>query len=150
MSVTMMKVIAIAHKREKGAAVTELDRAEITTESGVENDLAGAPGKRQVTLLSKSQWQEACAELGQEISWTVRRANILLDGVVFGPEQVGNIIKIGTVRLEVTKETVPCQLMDDQVPGLRKALTPDWRGGVCCRVVQSGQVEIGDSGSWLE
>lgn len=145
-----MKVEAIAHKREKNAAVVELEEATITLESGVENDLAGSPGKRQVTLLSKDVWQEVCQLMQQEVDWTVRRANLLLSDVRFGPEDVGKIIEIGDVQLEITKETVPCKLMDDQVPGLRKVMEEDWRGGVCSRVIKSGSVKIGDSARWLK
>jgi MOSC domain-containing protein YiiM len=34
--------------------------------------------------------------------------------------------------------------MDKQYRGLRKALTPDWRAGVACRVVNGGTLQIGD------
>ena len=43
-------------------------------------------------------------------------------------------VVIGALVLEVTMETRPCQLMEAAHRGLRGALTPDWRGGVCCRV----------------
>ena len=41
-------------------------------------------------------------------------------------------------------ETDPCSRMDEQHAGLRDALTPDWRGGVCCRVIAGGNVAVGD------
>jgi MOSC domain-containing protein YiiM len=34
--------------------------------------------------------------------------------------------------------------MDKQHEGLRKALTPEWRGGVACRVLRGGDVAVGD------
>jgi MOSC domain-containing protein YiiM len=36
-------------------------------------------------------------------------------------------------------------LMDYFHLGLRKALAPDWRGGVTCKVTQGGTVIIGDA-----
>ena len=30
--------------------------------------------------------------------------------------------------------------MDEAEPGLMAALKPDWRGGVCCRVIQGGEI----------
>jgi len=51
---------------------------------------------------------------------------------------------IGSLVLEVTQETQPCQVMEAAHRGLRAALTPDWRGGVCCRVIQSGTIRVGD------
>jgi len=34
--------------------------------------------------------------------------------------------------------------MDEASPGLREALEPDWRGGVCCRVLKGGLIAVGD------
>ena len=34
--------------------------------------------------------------------------------------------------------------MDEIRPGLTAALTPDWRGGVLGRVVQDGEIAVGD------
>jgi MOSC domain-containing protein YiiM len=53
-------------------------------------------------------------------------------------------LRIGDVELEVTKETAPCYLMDQAHEGLLRALKPDWRGGVCCRVVKGGEIRLGD------
>jgi MOSC domain-containing protein YiiM len=58
---------------------------------------------------------------------------------------VGKQIKIGGLILLVTGETDPCPKMDAQVMGLMQALTPDWRGGVCCKVIADGRIKIGDS-----
>jgi MOSC domain-containing protein YiiM len=34
--------------------------------------------------------------------------------------------------------------MERAFPGLRKALSPEWRGGVTCKVVAGGEVRAGD------
>jgi MOSC domain-containing protein YiiM len=112
--------------------------------AGVENDFRGKPGKRQVTVLSLEQWQLACEELHTTLPWTVRRANLLVDGVIFDSSMTGKQIKIGQLILLITGETDPCPKMDAQHQGLTKALTPDWRGGVCCRVIADGRVKVGD------
>jgi MOSC domain-containing protein YiiM len=57
---------------------------------------------------------------------------------------VGKQIKIGALILLVTGETDPCSKMDAQVMGLMQALTPDWRGGICCKVIADGRITIGD------
>jgi MOSC domain-containing protein YiiM len=41
-------------------------------------------------------------------------------------------------------ETDPCERMEKLAPGLRAALTPDWRGGVCTMVLAGGEIAIGD------
>ena len=35
--------------------------------------------------------------------------------------------------------------MEAAQPGLRAALQPEWRGGVTCRVLQSGTIQRGDA-----
>lgn len=87
-------------------------------------------------------WDAACAEIGQELPWTPRRANFLVNGE--NPDRLGARLKIGDVILEVTDETQPCALTEQAVIGLKAAVESDWRGGVCCRVVKGGPVAVGD------
>lgn len=120
-----------------------LDRAEVSAETGVALDSRGKPGKRQVTVLSAAAWRDACSELGVEVPWTTRRANLLVEGIDL-PETTGAVLQIGAVRLLVTGEVDPCSRMDEQVPGLTAALQPGWRGGVSCTVLAGGPVAVGD------
>jgi MOSC domain-containing protein YiiM len=60
------------------------------------------------------------------------------------PHAAGWQLLIGEVALEVTEETKPCALMERAHAGLRRAMTPDWRGGVCCRVISGGTIAVGD------
>ena len=136
------KLVAIAIKHKSRAPMLELDRVEISTEQGVSGDARGKPGARQVTVLSAEQWNDACAELQQDLPWTTRRANLLVEGMTFANTQ-GQTLQVGEVILRISGETEPCGRMDEQVAGLRQALTPEWRGGVCCRVVQGGSIEPG-------
>jgi MOSC domain-containing protein YiiM len=57
----------------------------------------------------------------------------------------GQLLAIGQAVLEVTQETQPCSVMEAAHRGLRRALKPEWRGGVCCRVVKGGWIRIGDA-----
>jgi MOSC domain-containing protein YiiM len=57
---------------------------------------------------------------------------------------VGQVLSIGDLRLEITGETDPCERMTEACPGLREALTPGWRGGVCCRVLSGSEIRIHD------
>ena len=60
------------------------------------------------------------------------------------------ILVIGDVMLEVTQETQPCSRMEKAQPGLRAALAPEWRGGVCCTVVSGGYVRVSDAVTLLD
>lgn len=140
----MGRLAGIAIRSAKRAPMQTLDAAEVSVAAGVAGDFRGRPGDRQVTVIAADAWQAACAELGRELSWTTRRANLLVDGVSL-PREAGGTIEIGDVRLRVTMETAPCSRMDEQCRGLRAALAPEWRGGVCCEVVEGGAVRVGDT-----
>ncbi len=139
-------IAGIARRSASRAPMELISSCQVTCCAGVDRDLRGKPGKRQVTLLSRPAWRTACKELDREgLPWTSRRANLLIEGLEFGPEDVGAIVEIGKLRLQITRETDPCQRMDEQAPGLMAALTPDWRGGVCCKAIQDGTVRLGDT-----
>lgn len=140
-----MQLLDIAFRPKSKAPMQTKVETMVTKVAGVEGDFRGKPGKRQITVLSLEQWQLACDEVGTTLPWTTRRANLLVEGVSFDPSMVGQQIKIGRLMLLITRETDPCPRMDAQYPGLTQALTPDWRGGVCCRVIADGRVKVGDN-----
>ncbi|MDT3309148.1 MOSC domain-containing protein [Shewanella baltica] len=140
----MPKLLAIAYKTVKRGPMNEVLCANVTQLSGVEKDVFGRPGKRQVTVLSKLQWQQACHSIEADLPWTTRRANLLVDDLVFSSADVGKHLQIGELRLEITGETDPCKKMEIAHVGLEAALTPDWRGGVTCRVLNDAMIHLGD------
>lgn len=144
----MGRLVGLARRDKKRAEMEILDDAEISEQTGVANDFRGKPGKRQVTVISAEAWAAACEELGQEIPWTTRRANLLIEDIEL-PQRTGNVIEIAGVRLLVTMKVDPCSRMDEQFQGLRSALIPEWRGGVACTVLKGGPVRLGDSVSVL-
>ncbi|MFV7771186.1 MOSC domain-containing protein [Shewanella marisflavi] len=141
----MASLQGISYKVVKGGPMLETSAALVTTSTGVAQDVFGKPGKRQVTLLSSQQWMQACNDLGVDLHWTARRANLLIDGINFGPQDKGKIIQIGALQLEITGETDPCKKMEKVSQGLEAALRPDWRGGVTCRVLNDAEISIGDT-----
>lgn len=140
----MPKLLAIAYKTVKRGTMNEVLCANVTQLSGVEKDVFGRPGKRQVTVLSKIQWQQACHSIEADLPWTTRRANLLVNDLVFSSADVGKHLQIGELRLEITGETDPCKKMEIAHIGLEAALTPDWRGGVTCRVLNDAMIHLGD------
>lgn len=140
----MPKLLAIAYKTVKRGPMNEVLCANVTQLSGVEKDVFGRPGKRQVTVLSKLQWQQACDSIEVDLPWTTRRANLLVDDLVFSSADVGKHLQIGELQLEITGETDPCKKMEMAHIGLEAALTPDWRGGITCRVLNDAMIHLGD------
>jgi MOSC domain-containing protein YiiM len=121
----------------------------VTPETGITGDYRGAmrggPYKRQVTLIEREDWDAAMAEVGRAIPWQERRSNLLVEGIDL-PQVAGVRLRIGAdVVLQVTRETDPCDRMEALASGMRAALTPDWRGGVCTFVISGGTIAVGDT-----
>jgi MOSC domain-containing protein YiiM len=140
------RLIGIAWRPGRRAPMQVVDSIEISLEAGVVGDHKGAKYKRRaVTILAREDWQAVLGVLGdQSLDWTERRANLLVEGVRL-PRALGATLRIGPVLLEVTYPTTPCARMDEAREGLRKALHPEWRGGVTCKVLEGGRVAIGDA-----
>ena len=140
------------HDRPRGAMET-VRRAAVTCAAGVEGDCRGKPksGKaprRQISLIEAESWSAALAELGAELGddvpWQERRANLLVEGIRL-PREAGRVIAIGPdLRIETTMECDPCSRMEELRPGLKAALMPDWRGGVLGTVIADGEIAVGD------
>ena len=136
------RLIGIARTTELGAPMREIATASISIEHGIEGDARGMKLRRQVSILFREGWESACREIATQLPWTTRRANLYVEGLDF-PREAGWRLQIGDVVLEVTQETSPCDLMEQARKGLRNAMTPDWRGGVCCAVIRGGEIRIG-------
>lgn len=141
----MGKLLGIAYRDASRQPMREADSGYLSRAGGVEGDFRGKKGPRQVTVLCLEKWQAACAELGAELPWTTRRSNLLVSGLAIGPECVGRTLQVGAALLRITRETDPCRRMDEQHDGLRRALTPDWRGGACAEVIADGAIATGDA-----
>jgi len=142
------RLIGIAVRVAHRAPMQTRDGALVAAGGGIEGDYKGAKHPcRGVTMLAREAWEAALAEFGAppqaSLSWTARRANLLVAGVAL-PKAVGGIVRIGPVVIEVTYPTTPCVRMDEAYPGLMKALYPDWRGGITARVVEGGRIALGD------
>jgi len=143
------RLLGIARKGRPRGAVEAIDRAHVGLDTGVTGDHRGVPkpGKlprRQVTAMMAADWNAAMAELGHpSIRWSDRRVNLLVDGVDL-PREAGMRLRVGAALFEITGECDPCSRMEEVAPGLMAALTPDWRGGRTMRVIEAGEIAVGD------
>jgi len=138
----MGRLVGIARAARKRAPLTETEQAEVTVELGIVGDARGTKPGRQVTILFREGWEAACRDLGVALPWLTRRANLLVEGLAVPRE--GTHLAVGEAVLEVMEETKPCSVMEAAHRGLRRALTPDWRGGVTCRVLKGVTIRAGD------
>lgn len=139
----MGKVLQIAIREASRAPMQMLNKASVTSEKGLEGDFRGRVSGRQVTVVAREAWEAACLDLGMDIDWTERRANILVEGVDL-KETTGKQLHVGDVVFEITGETTPCSRMDQAQEGLRQSLEPDWRGGALCVIHKAGEIHVGD------
>lgn len=136
------------HARPRGP-MEVLDHVGVTVEAGLDGDFRGAVkpggrGRRQVSLIERSDWDAAMADLGVDHHWSARRANLLVEGLDL-PQVEGTRLRIGEVVLMITQECDPCSRMEEVEPGLKAALTPDWRGGALAKVISGGEIAVGDA-----
>jgi MOSC domain-containing protein YiiM len=142
------RLLKIYLRPERQKPVIKVTQAEARVGTGLEGDHL-KKGSRQVTLLSVEAWQAVCQDLGKELDPSLRRANLLIEGLDL-KETIGKFIQIGSAVVKVTGETKPCRLMDEAEAGLKYALVPDWRGGVFGEVITPGHISIGDIVSWKD
>jgi MOSC domain-containing protein YiiM len=139
---------SIAVKAGPRQPVQELKRASVSIDAGMAGDWRGKAVGRQITILFSEDWAKAVTDLDPSALWTVRRANLLVSGLA-NPKAAGGVLAIGRISLFITGETTPCSRMEQQLPGLRAALTPDWRGGLTANVIEGGEIGVGDVARWV-
>jgi molybdopterin adenylyltransferase len=93
-------------------------------------------GKRQVLLVDRETLE--AMDLQPGVLWE----NITTDGLNVNSLPIGQLLRIGEARLEVTEVCTPCNQMERIRSGLRKEL---WgRRGMLCRVLEGGILRPGD------
>ena len=115
--------------------VERLARAEVRADWGVEGDRHARPSSNRQVVLTQA---EVLDDLGLAAGAT--REQLTVSGL--GELAIGDVVTIGSVRLELTGPRVPCRVMDGVRPGLMEELRG--RGGWCARVLAGGVVRPGD------
>jgi MOSC domain-containing protein YiiM len=116
----------------------ELSEVLAVSDTGFEQCAHGRPAsKRQVLLVDRETLEAMDLQPG------IIRENITTDGLNVNSLQLGQQLRVGEARLEVSMACTPCDLMETIRPGLRKEL---WgRRGMLCRVLEGGLIRRGDS-----
>lgn len=137
---------AIWVKRVRRGPMDRVARATLVAGRGLVGN-AEQGGRRQVTLLEAEAWAAMMGELGAALDPSARRANLLVRGIGLARSR-GRVLRVGDVRVRVFTEVRPCRKMEETLPGLAKAMSPDWRGGVAGEVLDDGAIAVGDAVRW--
>ena len=79
----MGTVIGLARRKKLRGEIELVESVYIDRKTGLSGDIRGTVKNRQVTLLSNRSWGDVCRDLKEEIQWTYRRSNILIDNLDF-------------------------------------------------------------------
>ena len=129
-------------RRAEPVSLAEV-RAEVG--SGLEGDhyQGKQVGKRQVTLINEEHLAAIASMLGQaEVSPALLRRNIVVKGLNLLALK-DTTFRVGDAVFEMTGLCHPCSRMEENLgPGGYNAVRG--HGGITARVVQAGQIRIGD------
>jgi len=125
-----------------GSALDPVDEASLLSGKGIEGDVSFGRSTRHVTIIEKETFDRIRKVL-PDADPAMRRANLMISGIRLEKTQ-GQILTVSGIRILIKGETVTCDLMDEQCPGLGEALNPHWGGGAHGIVLDDGKVRIGD------
>lgn len=137
------RVEAIWLKRAIRGAMDPVHQATIVAGEGIQDDANRGRSQRQVTIIETEVFDRVRRAL-PDAEPAMRRANVMVSGMSLKDSR-GRVLILGDVRIHIRGETRPCERMDEQCPGLRSALEPDWGGGAYGVVLEGGTLRVGDA-----
>jgi MOSC domain-containing protein YiiM len=115
----------------------ELPEANVVANFGLEGCAHARPGRKRQVLLVDRETLEA-----MDLKPGIIRENITTDGLNVNSLALGQKLRVGVAKLEVSAICTPCDQLEKIRPGLRREL---WgRRGMLCRVLQGGVIRPGD------
>jgi MOSC domain-containing protein YiiM len=134
----MARVQNLFRAPKKHLPMEELSEVRAVGDAGLEGCAHARPGRKRQVLLVDRETLEAMNLRPGSI-----RENVTTDGLNVNSLQVGQQLRVGEARLEVSAVCAPCDQLEAVRPGLRKEL---WgRRGMLCRVLEGGVIRRGDS-----
>jgi MOSC domain-containing protein YiiM len=121
--------------RKSGRSVAH-ERLQALAGQGMEGCAHANPPRREVLFASLDHLDSVGVEPGDI------RENLTVAGADVQQWPVGQRVQVGEAVFEITMVCEPCQRMDDLRQGLREELED--KRGMLARVVESGEVAVGD------
>lgn len=134
----MAHVLSLFRAPKKRLSMEELPEVRVVTDAGFEGCAHARPGRSRQVLLVDGETLDA-----MELQPGILRENITTSGLNVNSLAIGQHLRVGETRLEVSEVCTPCDQMEKIRPGLRKEL---WgRRGMLCRVIAGGTIRRGDA-----
>ena len=139
------RVMWIGLRPARRAAMLPVERAALIAGQGLDGDRYASThdGPRQVTLIAAEDLAAIASFLGGDaIDPMLLRRNIVTSGINLMALK-DRRFRIGSAMLETSGDCAPCSRMEQTLgPGGYNAVRG--HGGICARVVESGEVRVGD------
>lgn len=142
----------IGLRTERRGEIQVVDSVEALEGLGLAGDHRAkkTPGSaRQVTLISREYIEQICRHTGHSsIDPALLRRNLVISGMNMNLLRYQRL-QIGSVILETSALAHPCSRMDEAL-GVGGAAAMFGYGGLCAKVLQSGEMALGDKVIRLE
>lgn len=138
-------VEAVCISAEKGVQKHEVPRIVLRQDFGIEGDAHAGPWHRQVSLLA-GEAVDTMKARGLELAAGAFGENIVTRGVDWARARVGEIIRIGAARLEITQIGKECHSRCAIYHAAGDCIMP--RQGIFARVLQGGTIHAQSSGHY--
>lgn len=142
----MGTVKAICVSGERGVQKHPVEKASFAPEWGIVGDAHGGNWHRQVSLLGDEKIQ-AFREKGAQVDYGAFGENLVVEGFDFRSLPVGTLLRCGPVLLEITQIGKECHSHCEIYKAMGDCIMP--REGVFARVLQGGEIHVGDEVTML-
>lgn len=134
-------VVAVCTSKEKGTAKQNVHTIQLQVNHGIVGDAHAGNWHRQVSLLSYDKVEEF-RKTGAQVEAGAFGENILVQGIDFKNLPVGTRLRCGAVQLEMTQIGKECHAHCAIYHQVGDCIMP--REGVFAKVLQNGQITVGD------
>lgn len=130
-------VVALHASTKSRVPLTPLAQATVTESRGLEGDRHSLPNNRRALLMMTAELLDEFGLQPGDVREQVTVRGLDLHALVFGSR-----LRVGGAVLEVAGLCAPCERMEELGAGLQSRM--DGRRGRFVRVVQSGDIRVGD------
>jgi MOSC domain-containing protein YiiM len=137
LEIDLPSVLHLFRAPKRRLPMEELAEILAVEDSGFDGCARARSGSKRQVLLVDNETLEL-----MELRPGIIRENITTTGLNVNGLALGQHLRVGVSRLEVSAVCTPCDLMERIRPGLRRELRG--RRGMLCRVIAGGTIRKGD------